>query len=83
MKNQPKSYKDLIEQFPLRPIKNDQDLDGALKVSEEISSYKTRTIDQQDYYDVLNNLIDDYEQTHFSFLTNSIMTNEWVEGLQT
>jgi HTH-type transcriptional regulator/antitoxin HigA len=60
-----KKYKELIERLALRPLKSEEDLDGALKVSEELFlRMDTLAEEEADYLKVLGNLIEEYEDVH-------------------
>jgi DNA mismatch repair ATPase MutS len=56
-------YRELLQQFPPRPLKNDQELE---KMQERVNSLLDQpelTPDEQDYLDLLGTLIYEYEQT--------------------
>jgi HTH-type transcriptional regulator/antitoxin HigA len=53
-------YFDLVQKFPLRPIRSDEELTRAIAV---INSLITRALDdgEQDYLDVLSDIVEKYE----------------------
>ena len=54
------AYRSLIEQFPLRPLRSDEDYGAAMAVVERLGAVASEP-SQQDYLDVLCLLIEDYE----------------------
>jgi len=56
----PKKYQALIDRWPLRPIANDDDLDLATEVADDLCM-RERGKDEEDYLHVLTMLIEDYE----------------------
>jgi HTH-type transcriptional regulator / antitoxin HigA len=54
-------YLDLIRQFPLRPLRTDADLDAAIAIIDGLLDRPTLTTPEQDYLDVLSDLIEIYE----------------------
>ena len=57
----PEKYARLIEQFPLRPIRNDDDLKRAIRVLHPLVATEELSADESDYLEVLSRLIEDYE----------------------
>lgn len=57
-------YLQLIEQFPLRPIRSDSDLAKATAVVGHLAVSPRLTRDERDYLDVLSDLIERYEDEH-------------------
>jgi HTH-type transcriptional regulator / antitoxin HigA len=58
-------YLDLVHQFPLRPIRSDRELDEAVKVIDSLLSRPSLTPEEEDYLDVLGDLVKRYESdTH-------------------
>jgi HTH-type transcriptional regulator/antitoxin HigA len=67
MKSKPKSHKrdsylELVRQFPLRPIRNEQALDRAIAVIDSLLDRDRLTRPEQDYLDVLADLVERYEE---------------------
>lgn len=54
-------YLDLIRQFPLRPLRSDADLDAAVEVIDALIDLPKLTTAEQDYLDVLSDLVEAYE----------------------
>ena len=54
-------YLKLIRQFPLRPLRTDADLDAAIATIDTLLDKAALTIPEQDYLDVLSDLIESYE----------------------
>jgi HTH-type transcriptional regulator / antitoxin HigA len=54
-------YLDLVRRFPLRPLRSDADLDAAVAVVDELLDRDDLSDPEQDYLDVLSDLIEAYE----------------------
>jgi HTH-type transcriptional regulator/antitoxin HigA len=54
-------YLDLVRRFPLRPLRSDVDLDAAVAVIDDLLDRPQLTPPEQDYLDVLGDLIEAYE----------------------
>ena len=54
-------YLDLIRRFPLRPLRTDGDLDAAVAVIDKLIDRAALTPPEQDYLDVLSDLVEAYE----------------------
>jgi HTH-type transcriptional regulator/antitoxin HigA len=54
-------YLDLIRRFPLRPLRTDADLDAAVAVIDELLDRAALAAPEQDYLDVLSDLVESYE----------------------
>jgi HTH-type transcriptional regulator / antitoxin HigA len=54
-------YLDLVRRFPLRPLRNDADLDAAIAVVDALIDRPSLTVAEQDYLDVLSDLVEAYE----------------------
>jgi HTH-type transcriptional regulator/antitoxin HigA len=54
-------YLELVRQFPLRPLRNDSDLDAAVEAIDRLVDQSTLTTPEQDYLDVLSDLVEAYE----------------------
>ncbi len=57
-------YLQLIEAYPLRPIRSERDLAKATAVAGRLAVAARLTRDEQDYLDVLSALIERYEDEH-------------------
>lgn len=60
-------YLDLVRRFPLRPIRNDAELDDAIRVINSLVDKDALSAPEQDYHDVLSDLIEAYEDEHITF----------------
>src|SRR6058998_2900579 len=54
-------YLDLVRRFPPRPLRTDADLDAAIAVIDELIDRTALTAPEQDYLDVLSDLVEAYE----------------------
>src|SRR5258708_40321047 len=54
-------YLDLVRRFPLRPLRSDADLDAAVAVIDALIDRPKLTAPEQDYLDVLSDLVAAYE----------------------
>jgi HTH-type transcriptional regulator/antitoxin HigA len=54
-------YFDLVLKFPLRPIRSDKELDAAVKMVDSLLDRKKLKPAEEDYLEVLGNLIEQYE----------------------
>jgi HTH-type transcriptional regulator/antitoxin HigA len=54
-------YLDLVRRFPLRPLRCDADLDAAAAVIDALIDRPKLTAPEQDYLDVLSDLVEVYE----------------------
>ena len=54
-------YLDLVRRFPLRPLRTDADLDAAVVVVDELIDRPKHSAPEQDYLDVLSDLVEAYE----------------------
>jgi HTH-type transcriptional regulator / antitoxin HigA len=54
-------YLDLVRRFPLRPLRSDADLDAAVAVIDALIDQPRLTTPEQDYLDVLSDLVEAYE----------------------
>ncbi len=60
-KDNREDYVDLIRQFPLRPIRSDEELDQAVRMVDSLLDRRDLRPEQEDYLDVLGDLIKRYE----------------------
>ncbi len=54
-------YLQLIRRFPLRPLRTEADLDAAVAVIDQLIDRAALTAPEQDYLDVLSDLVETYE----------------------
>jgi HTH-type transcriptional regulator / antitoxin HigA len=58
-------YLELIDRFPLRPIQTENDLDAALVVIDSLVDQSKLNRAEDDYLDVLSDLVIAYEAIHY------------------
>jgi HTH-type transcriptional regulator/antitoxin HigA len=76
----PPSYLALIRQFPLRPITSEAELDRATAVMNGLLD-RDRDSAEEDYLDVLGDLIERYEAKHQPIHTDDLTDAEMLEHL--
>jgi HTH-type transcriptional regulator / antitoxin HigA len=54
-------YLELVLQFPLRPIRSDDELDQAVQMVDSLLDRRDLAVEEEDYLDVLGDLIERYE----------------------
>ena len=54
-------YLDLVLQFPLRPIRSDEELDEAVQMVDSLLDRRDLAPEEEDYLEVLGDLIERYE----------------------
>ncbi|MBO0699585.1 MAG: helix-turn-helix domain-containing protein [Zavarzinella sp.] len=54
-------YMELVRRFPLRPLRSAGDLDAAVEVLDSLLDQDELTTPEQDYLDVLSDLVEAYE----------------------
>lgn len=57
-------YLKLIQKFPLRPIRSDEELDRAIRVIDSLLDRAHLEPDEKDYLDVLSDQVERYEDAH-------------------
>jgi HTH-type transcriptional regulator/antitoxin HigA len=78
-------YLELIQCVPLRPIRNESELDEAINMVDYLVDQRERrswSQDEKDYIDVLSGLIEQYETAHIHFerQSNSAMVQFLIEA---
>jgi HTH-type transcriptional regulator/antitoxin HigA len=58
------SYLLLIKRFPLRPLRNERDLDQAIAIVNQLLDQERLDAGARDYLDVLGDLVENYEEEH-------------------
>lgn len=58
-------YLELIRRFPLRPIRTEAELDDAIRVIDGLIDQGTRSRAEEDYLDVIGDLVIAYEDVHY------------------
>lgn len=77
-----KKYLQLIERFPLRPIRDEKTMDLASKMFSELGMRGDRLSQEEaDYLTILGKLIYDYEMKHPTFLDEPLSPQEILESL--
>lgn len=59
------SYLELVRRFPLRPIRTEEELDAATVVIHSLIDKEVLTPPEDDYLDVLSDLVIAYEEVHY------------------
>ena len=54
-------YLDLVVQFPLRPIRSDEELEEAVRMVDSLLDRRDLAPEEEDYLEVLGDLIERYE----------------------
>jgi HTH-type transcriptional regulator/antitoxin HigA len=57
-------YLELIHEFPLRPLGSEDELDRAIAVIDSLIDHDQLSRDEEDYLDVLGDLVEKYESEH-------------------
>jgi HTH-type transcriptional regulator/antitoxin HigA len=57
-------YLELVRQVPLRPICSEAELDRAIAMIDALLDQTQRDADEEDYLDVLSDLVEKYEDEH-------------------
>ena len=78
-------YLELIQYVPLRPIRNESELDEAINMVNYLLDQLDRrswSRDEKDYIDVLGSLIEQYEDKHYPFESpsDSAMLRHLIEA---
>lgn len=76
------SYLNLVRAFPLRPIHSDAELEQAISVINSLLDRDDLGPDDQDYLDVLGDLVEKYESKHYPILpvSNAEMLSHLIEA---
>jgi HTH-type transcriptional regulator / antitoxin HigA len=59
-------YIELVNRFPLRPLRSDAELDQAIAIVDELVTRDNLTSGESDYLEVLSDLVHKYESTQHS-----------------
>jgi HTH-type transcriptional regulator / antitoxin HigA len=78
-------YLELIRRFPLRPLRSDADLDGAIAVVNSLIDQQERSRDEEDYLEVLSDLVEKYETEHHPMppVSDADMLRHLIEARET
>jgi HTH-type transcriptional regulator/antitoxin HigA len=76
------AYMLLVQEFPLRPIRNDRELARASEMADGISLRDSLVPAEEDYLDVLDGLILQYEKEHHAVppLTDAELLRELIQA---
>ena len=58
--------------YPVRPIRDEVDYENAIRVADMLAGLDPMTRDQEDYFDLLTDQIEKYEDEHYPIDTSSI-----------
>jgi HTH-type transcriptional regulator/antitoxin HigA len=75
------SYLELIHAFPLRPIRSDRELNRAITVINALLDRSRLTTAEEDYLEVLSDLVERYEDRHHRIATADLTDAEMLEHL--
>lgn len=67
----PKDYADLCRMLTPRPLHDKVDFKNVAEITDAMAGHKL-TSDQEDYFDLLCRLIEDYEQEHATLATSKV-----------
>lgn len=78
-------YLELIHWFPLRPIRSDAELDRAIEVIDSLVDRDDLTPEEDDYLDVLGDLVERYEAKHHPLppISDADMLHHLIESRET
>ncbi len=65
------AYLELVQAFPLKPIRSDEELEEACRVLDKLLDREQLGSDEEDYISVLGDLIAKYEQEHHAIAPSS------------
>jgi HTH-type transcriptional regulator/antitoxin HigA len=58
-------YMEMVARFPLRPLRSERDLDRATKIVNELAVRGNLSRGEQDYFEVLTDMVEAYERIHY------------------
>jgi HTH-type transcriptional regulator/antitoxin HigA len=76
------SYLALVKEFPLRPLRNDEEHEAAIWMTDRLLSRKKLTVAEEDYLQVLFDIIQAYEEEHDPILPvpDDVMLQSLIEA---
>lgn len=76
-------YFDLVRRFPLRPIRTESQYDAAVEVMNRLALRKEGTLDaaEQDYLEVLSDLVAAYDEKHFPIPPDDLSPHERLSAM--
>jgi HTH-type transcriptional regulator / antitoxin HigA len=75
------AYMSLVQQFPLRPIRTDSELEAACSIIDELTDRDDPSDAESDYLEVLGDLVRKYEDEHVAmpFVSDAEMLRSLME----
>ena len=74
-------YLELVRAFPLRPIRTEKELDRAIAIINALLDRGRLTAAEEDYLDVLGDLVERYEDKHHPIPTDDLSEAEMLAHL--
>ncbi len=74
------NYFDLVQTFPLRPIHNKASHAKAMQVLKQLALLDGMNTDQSDFFDVLSNIVEDYEQSRWTLPSEKVSVPEILQS---
>ncbi|MFH1740496.1 MAG: transcriptional regulator [bacterium] len=68
----PATYDNLMALHTIRPIHDEIEYENAVKMADRLAGLKTMTQDQQDYFDLLTDQIEKYDDAHYELDTSKL-----------
>ena len=68
----PTTYDGLMALHTIRPIHDEIEYDNAVKMADRLAGLETMTQDQQDYFDLLTDQIEKYDDAHYELDTSNL-----------
>ena len=75
------TYLELVRAFPLRPIRTEKELDRAIAIINALLDRGRLTAAEEDYLDVLGDLVERYEDKHHPIPTDDLSEAEMLAHL--
>jgi HTH-type transcriptional regulator/antitoxin HigA len=75
-------YLDLVLKFPLRPLRPDKELDGAIKMIDALIIRGDLDVGEQDYLDILTDIVEKYEADVYTMpsVSDAAMLRHLIEA---
>jgi HTH-type transcriptional regulator / antitoxin HigA len=75
-------YLELIQQFPLKSIQSEEELESATAMIHSLIDQKTLSEPEKDYLEILSNIVYEYEEVHYP-MGEDTLDHEMLEELMT
>ncbi len=75
------TYFELVRRCPLLPIRSERELRRGLAMIDELMSRKRLDADEEGYFDVLSDLVEQYEEKHHAIDTDSVSDADMLRHL--